>query len=111
MTRDVHPGSGARIRILIFSPSRIPDPEVKKAQDPRSRIRIRNTGCRGALDMPFIRPEVEWCALVYTVRLSENQTSLVITCSKPWGPVGSHFKQACLPLIVLASFAPSPKLK
>jgi hypothetical protein len=32
-----------RIRILIFYPSRIPDTWVKKAQDPR--IRIRNTEC------------------------------------------------------------------
>jgi hypothetical protein len=37
----VHPGS--RIRILTFYPSRIPDPGVKKAPDPGSRIRIRNT--------------------------------------------------------------------
>ncbi len=32
MTRDVHPGS----RILIFHPSRIPDPGVKQAPDPGS---------------------------------------------------------------------------
>jgi hypothetical protein len=34
MIRDVHPGS--RIRILIFYPSRIPDPGVKKAPDSES---------------------------------------------------------------------------
>jgi hypothetical protein len=34
MTRFVHPGS--RIPILIFYPSRIPDPRVKKAPDPGS---------------------------------------------------------------------------
>jgi hypothetical protein len=34
MIRDVHPGS--RFRILIFHPSRIPDPEVKQALDPGS---------------------------------------------------------------------------
>ncbi len=28
---------GSRIRILIFYPSRIPDPEVRKALDPGSR--------------------------------------------------------------------------
>jgi hypothetical protein len=33
----VHPGS--RIRMLTFYPSRIPDPGVKKAPDPGSRIR------------------------------------------------------------------------
>jgi hypothetical protein len=39
----VHPGS--RIRMLTFSHpgSRIPDPGVKKAPNPGSRIRIRNT--------------------------------------------------------------------
>ncbi len=37
MIRDVYPGSGSRIRILIFYPFRIPDP------GPVSRIRIRNT--------------------------------------------------------------------
>jgi hypothetical protein len=36
MIRVVHPGPGFRIRILIFYPSRIPDPGVKKAPDPRS---------------------------------------------------------------------------
>jgi hypothetical protein len=41
MIRVVHPGS--RIRMLTFYPSRIPDPVVKKAPDPASRIRIRNT--------------------------------------------------------------------
>ncbi len=40
MIRVVHPGS--RIRMLTFS--RIPDPGVKKAPNPGSRIRIRNTG-------------------------------------------------------------------
>ncbi len=34
--RVVHPGSGSRIRILIFYPSRIPDPVVKKASIPCS---------------------------------------------------------------------------
>jgi hypothetical protein len=35
--RDVHPGSG-----YLFLP--IPDPGVKKAPDPGTWIRIRNTG-------------------------------------------------------------------
>jgi hypothetical protein len=34
LIRDVYPGSESRIRILIFYPSRIPDPGVKKAPDP-----------------------------------------------------------------------------
>ncbi len=42
MIRVVHPGS--RIRMLTFYPFRIPDPGVKKAPDPGSQIRIRNTG-------------------------------------------------------------------
>ncbi len=37
MIRVVHPGS--RIWILTFYPSRIPDPGVKKAPDPESRVR------------------------------------------------------------------------
>jgi hypothetical protein len=37
MIRVVHHGS--RIRIMTFYPSRIPDPGVKKAPDPGSRIR------------------------------------------------------------------------
>jgi hypothetical protein len=36
------PGCSPLIRILIFYPSQIPDPGVKKAPDPGSRI--RNTG-------------------------------------------------------------------
>jgi hypothetical protein len=36
MIRDVHPGTGSRIRILIFYLSRIHDPWVKKTPDPRS---------------------------------------------------------------------------
>ncbi len=40
MIRVLHPGS--RIRMLTFYPSRIPDPGVKKAPDPGSRIGIRN---------------------------------------------------------------------
>ncbi len=38
------PGCSSRIRILIFYPSQIPDPGVKKALDPGSHIRICNTG-------------------------------------------------------------------
>jgi hypothetical protein len=41
MIRVVHPGS--RMWMLTFYPSRIPDEGVKKAPDPGSRIRIRNT--------------------------------------------------------------------
>jgi hypothetical protein len=36
MTRDFHPRSGSWIRILIFYPSRIPDPGIKKTPDPGS---------------------------------------------------------------------------
>ncbi len=36
MIRVVHPGSGFRIQIWIFYPSRITDPGVKKAPDPGS---------------------------------------------------------------------------
>ncbi len=43
MIRVVHPGS--QIRMLTFSHpgSRVPDPGVKKAPNPGSGIRIRNT--------------------------------------------------------------------
>ncbi len=44
MIRVFHPRSGSWIWILNFYPSRIPDPGVKKAPDPGSLIRIRNTG-------------------------------------------------------------------
>jgi hypothetical protein len=37
MIRDVHPGSGSRI--LIFYPSWIPDPGVKKAPNPNPQRR------------------------------------------------------------------------
>jgi hypothetical protein len=35
--RDVHPGSGSRIRILILHPSRIPDPGGQKGTGSRIR--------------------------------------------------------------------------
>jgi hypothetical protein len=35
-SRKYNPGCSSRILILIFYPSRIPDPRVKKAPDPRS---------------------------------------------------------------------------
>jgi hypothetical protein len=35
MIRVVHPGSGSRIWMLTFYPSRIPDPGVKKDPDPQ----------------------------------------------------------------------------
>jgi hypothetical protein len=40
---EYDPGCSSRIRMLTFYPSRIPDPGVKKAPDPGSQIRIRNT--------------------------------------------------------------------
>ncbi len=42
-SRKYDPCCLSRIRILTFYPSRIPVPGVKKAPDPGSRIRIRNT--------------------------------------------------------------------
>jgi hypothetical protein len=42
-SRKYDPGCSSRLQILTFYPSRIPDPGVKKAPDPGSRIRIRNT--------------------------------------------------------------------
>ncbi len=57
----VHPGS--RIRMLTFYPSRIPDPGVKKAPDPGSRIRIRNTVSKGRNNRDFsFRDTSSWCA-------------------------------------------------
>jgi hypothetical protein len=75
MIRDIIPGS--RIRIL-FHPGfriRIPDPEVKKASDPGSRIRIRNTAlndpskCRENSTNPGTR-------LAGTMREGSNRTQL-----------------------------------
>jgi hypothetical protein len=43
MIRVVHPGSRISDPDADFLPSRIPDPGVKKAPNPGSRIRIRNT--------------------------------------------------------------------
>jgi hypothetical protein len=45
-SKKYDPGCSSRIRMLTFSHpgSRIPDPGVKNAPNPRSRIRIRNTG-------------------------------------------------------------------
>jgi hypothetical protein len=40
MTWVVHPGYGSHFRILIFYPSRIPDPGIKKAPDSGSRITV-----------------------------------------------------------------------
>jgi tankyrase len=42
-----HPGSGSRIRILIFYSSRIPDPVVKKAPDPGSATQKITFLCAG----------------------------------------------------------------
>ncbi len=42
-SRKYDPVCSSRIRMQTFYPSRIPDPGVKKAPDPGSRIRIRNT--------------------------------------------------------------------
>jgi hypothetical protein len=43
------PGSEIRDPEKTYSGSRIPDPGVKKALDPGSRIRIRNTVNRGGI--------------------------------------------------------------
>jgi hypothetical protein len=48
MIRAVHPGSGSRIRILIFYPSRIPDPGIKKPPDPGSAT--QGSGCGFSLN-------------------------------------------------------------
>jgi hypothetical protein len=55
MIRVVHPGSGAD-----FLPSRIPDPGVKKATSPGSRIRIRNTGFGSAMVSGRIRIQTQF---------------------------------------------------
>ncbi len=58
MIRDVHPGSGTRIWILIYYPFRIPDTEVKKAPDPWSRRR-KGTGSW----VPYREPQ--HCTVIY----------------------------------------------
>jgi hypothetical protein len=56
-SRKYDPGCSSRIRMLTFYPSRIPDPGVKKAPDPRSWIRIRNTASR-----KYVRAKVVYLA-------------------------------------------------
>ncbi len=60
MIRVVHPGSGSRI--LIFYPSRIPDPGVKKAPDPGSATQTgskTDLGCEpDDPDLPFLADPV-----------------------------------------------------
>jgi hypothetical protein len=48
-SKKYDPGCSSRIPDpdADFLPSRIPDPGVKKAPNPRSRIRIRNTAVKG----------------------------------------------------------------
>jgi hypothetical protein len=48
MIRAVHPGSGSRIRFLIFYPSQILDPGIKKPPDPGSAT--LGAGCRFSLN-------------------------------------------------------------
>jgi hypothetical protein len=54
--KNIHPGSGARIRILIFYQPRISDPGVKKAPDPGSAnlpiFKILKTLCFLQEEMP-----------------------------------------------------------
>ncbi len=42
-SRKYDPGCSSRIRILIFYPTPIPDPEVKKALDPGSAILLNSS--------------------------------------------------------------------
>jgi hypothetical protein len=53
-SRKYDPGCSSRIRILIFYPSQIPDPGVKKGT--RSRIRIRKTD----RTLSFLVSRVAW---------------------------------------------------
>jgi hypothetical protein len=53
-SKKYDPGCSSRIRMLTIYPSRIPDPGVKKAPDPGSRIRIRNTGSQGIFGFFFV---------------------------------------------------------
>jgi hypothetical protein len=82
MIRFVHPGS--RIRMLTFYPSRIPDPGVKKAPDPGSRIRIRNTAKK--------------VTLRYTCCLGTG----ILVSWPPVTQVGS-LKRCLAPVVVVAS--------
>ncbi len=64
MIRVVHPGSGTPNPDPDFLP--IPDPGVKKAPDPESPIRIRNTGN----DPDLMASELEY--FVVSVRIKIN---------------------------------------
>ncbi len=54
MILDVHPRSRFWIRILIFSPSRIPDPGVKKASDAGSERESATLVVTGFCSWPFL---------------------------------------------------------
>ncbi len=74
MSCDVNPES--RIRILIFYPSRIPDPEVKKAPDPGSQIRnIAKTHTSEKVN--FSRAHKTWTRQTNELLSDPNQ---VLTC-------------------------------
>ncbi len=56
MIRDVHPGSESRI--LVFYPSRIPDPWIKKAKDPGSGSATKGKG--RCLSVSLLQWSVHW---------------------------------------------------
>jgi hypothetical protein len=59
MIRVVHPEFLIPDPDADFLPSRIPDPGVKKAPNPGSRIRIRNTGFGSGLKIQIADPDCE----------------------------------------------------
>ncbi len=61
-SRKYDPGCSSRIRILIFYPSRIPDPGVKKAPDPD----------------PQHWPNVVFCRLNFVVMLPDTCVSVMV---------------------------------
>ncbi len=73
--RVFHPRS--RIRILTFYPSRIPDPGVKKAPDPGSRI--RNTVWQGLLIQLLVFVCIQPNILIRVETRMASQASILVT--------------------------------
>ncbi len=90
-TQKYIPGFSSRIRILIFYPSRMPDPGVKKAPDPESRI--RNTAgqlTKRAHSKHGVR-KCRWELLTYActyTKIAENYGGTWWSILRPDEPIG-----------------------
>ncbi len=72
LIRDLHPGSGSQNRILIFYPSWISDPGVKKAPDPGS-ARSKLLNFQGVVLLPPSQEEKAEAAATATAPILLGQ--------------------------------------